>query len=130
MQVLIAGKPGRMRESLTILLKMVDELDLVGQADDSGSAIEMISANDPALVLLDTNLPGEGVPAVLKQIRTNGASSCTLVLADGVQERRLAIAAGADAALIKGYRTAKLIEVVKGLLAQGRNRMGLETRGE
>jgi DNA-binding NarL/FixJ family response regulator len=116
MTVLIAARPGRMRESLTVLLRMVDDLDLIGQADDSSSAKEMISAHRPRLVLLDTNLPGEGVPTLLAHLRSDGASGSVLVLADSIQDRQFAIAAGADAALVKGYRTATLIEMVEDLL--------------
>ena len=128
--VLIAAKPGRMRESLRILLKMVDGIDVIGQAGDSSSAMRMISEHRPALVLLDTNLPGEGTFSILKRIKASGSSSRYLVLTEGTQGRRDAYSAGADAALIKGFRTANLIKVVESLLFRETGTQGSDFRGE
>lgn len=58
MPVLIAAKPDRMRESLRILLRLVDGINIVGQASDERSTLRMIAKHRPALVLLDTNLRG------------------------------------------------------------------------
>ena len=130
MPVLIAAKPGRMRESLNILLKMIDVIDVIGEADDSDAAMRMIHEHRPQLVLLDSNLPGEDISSLLMRIKDNGSTSHCLVLADTVKGRRSAISAGADAALIKGFRTAKLIEVVGSLLPGDMSIMGLERRGK
>ncbi len=116
--VLVAARPGRMRDSLQILLKMVNGINVVGHADDSSSAVRMVSMHRPALLLLDTNLPGEEISTVLKQIKANGSRSRCLVLVDSVQQRRDARTAGADVALIKGFPAAKLFEVIKGLLSE------------
>lgn len=116
--VLVAARPDRMRDSLQILLKMVNEINVVGHADDSYSAVRMVSKHRPALLLLDTNLPGEEISTVLEQIRANGSQSRCLVLVDSVQQRQEAESAGADAALVKGFPAAKLFEVIKGLLSE------------
>ena len=80
----------------------------------------------PALVLLDTNLPGEDTATVLQRIRGDafqGQPRC-LALVDTRRQQRDAMAAGADVALLKGYPTTKLFEVIQTLT------VGRETRGE
>jgi DNA-binding NarL/FixJ family response regulator len=114
--VLIAARPGRMRDSLHTLLESMLGLNIVGHADDSAAALRMVIEQRPALVLLDTNLPGEGVPSVLKRIKANGSQSRCLVLADSVQQQREAQAAGADVALLKGFPAVELFESVEELL--------------
>ena len=118
--VLIAGRPSRMRDSLYILLKTIPGIDIIGYADDGSSALRMVADHRPALVLLDANLPGEGFSALLKRIKGNGFRSRCLVLADNVQQRREAQAAGADATLVKGYPAVKLFETIERLLWDGK----------
>lgn len=118
--VLIAGRPCRMRDSLHILLKTMPGIDIIGHADDGSSALRMITERQPALVLLDTNLPGEMFFTLLKRIKGNGFHSRCLVLVDDVQQRREAQAAGADAVLVKGFPAAKLFETMEKLLWDGK----------
>jgi DNA-binding NarL/FixJ family response regulator len=114
--VLVAARPDRMRDSLLILLKSVLGINIVGQAGDSSAALRMFSEHHPALVLLDTNLPGEGFVTMLQHIKSDGFQSRCLVLADDAQRQQQAQAAGADAALLKGFTTAELFETTKRLL--------------
>jgi DNA-binding response OmpR family regulator len=118
--VLLAVRPGRPRDSLLILLRVGLGIDGVSLADDSASALRMVSERHPGLVLLDTNLPGEEVTALLKRIKAdaNGSQSRCLVLADNFRQRREARSAGADAALVKGFPTAELFEVIEELLPE------------
>jgi DNA-binding NarL/FixJ family response regulator len=113
--ILLAARPDRMRDSLNILLKSVLGVNIIGQASDSSTALKMISEQHPVLVLLDTNLPGEGYAIVLQHIKSDGSSRC-LVLADDVRRQRQARSAGADAALLKGFTTAELFETTERLL--------------
>jgi DNA-binding NarL/FixJ family response regulator len=115
--ILIAARPCRMRDSLRFLLKTVPGIEIVGQADDSASALRMVTEHHPMLVLLDTNLPGEGVSTVVRQIKANGSQSRCLVLAGDAWQQREARDAGADVALLKGFPAARLVEAVGELLA-------------
>jgi len=90
----------------------------VRYADDSALALSMIAEYHPALILLDTNLPGEGIATVLHMIRTNGSQSRCLVLAGDLGEQREAIDAGADVALLKGCTTEELFDAMRELLAE------------
>jgi DNA-binding NarL/FixJ family response regulator len=114
--VLIAARPCRMRDSLRLLLKTMPGIEIVGHADDSASALRMVAEHHPALVLLDTNLPGEGVATVLQQIKASGSPSRCLVLAGSSRQQRKAREAGADAALLGGFSATELFEAIEGLL--------------
>jgi CheY-like chemotaxis protein len=114
--VLIAASPGRMRDSLRLLLSCALGSMAVDLADDSPTACQIVTEQCPALVLLDTNLPG-GLPVVLSFICSNGAQSRCLVLVDNVRQQREAHRAGADAALLRGFSAAELYVVVGRLLA-------------
>ena len=110
--ILIASQSGRMRDSLRLLLATAPGVEVIGCADDSASALAQVAGLCPALLLLDANLPGENVLSVLKRIRDDGCRPRCLVLVDTQRQQGDALAAGADAALIKGYATAKLFEVI------------------
>ena len=114
--VLIAANPGRMRDSLHLLLKTVNKITIVGLADDSTSTLQMVHELHPGLVLLDTNLPGEDVTSLLKRIKGNGTRSRCLVLANNFEQQGKAEAAGADMTLVKGFATAKLFQTIEHLL--------------
>jgi two-component system nitrate/nitrite response regulator NarL len=115
---LIAAKPGRMRDCLQALLKVVSQIKVIGRADDGASALKLVTELEPALVLLDTNLAEAQVYPVLEQIKATRSQTRCIVLADSIRQRQLAEAAGADAALIKGFRTANLIEVIERLASE------------
>jgi DNA-binding NarL/FixJ family response regulator len=112
---LIAAKPGRMRDCLHALLKAVSHIQVIGCADDGASALKLVIEHEPDLVLLDTNLAEAQAYLVLEQIKATRPQTRCIVLADTAQQRQLAEAAGADAALIKGYRAARLAEVIENL---------------
>ena len=78
----------------------------------------MVSEYHPALVLLDTNLPGKGAISVLKRIKTNGCRSQCLVLSGTIRQKRESQAAGADVALLKGFSTEQFLEIIEALLVE------------
>jgi DNA-binding NarL/FixJ family response regulator len=118
-----------MRDSMCLLLTSVFEPLEVYHADDSVSVLGWMVAHPPALVLLDTSLNGVDLSEVLAYIRSNGARTRCLVLADSVRQRREARRAGADAVLLKGFPIGELFQAVSDLLdacegERGRTDMG------
>ena len=115
--VLVAARPGRMRDSLKLLLKTIPGIEIVGQADNTSLALRMIAERRPALVLVDTNLPDDGVLTVLRQIKARESQTRCLVLADNGQKQADVAAAGADAVLRKGFPAEELFDTVERLLS-------------
>ena len=58
MRVLIVDDERPARERLWRILSDIEDLEIVGEAQDGSSAVEMIEALDPDLVLLDIQMPG------------------------------------------------------------------------
>ncbi len=119
--VLIGAKPDRLRDSLQFLLKTMPGINIVGPADDSSLMLRLISEHHPALVVLDTNLPGEEMTTVLRRIKANGSRNRCLVLSDTFEQQRRAKSAGADVALVKGFSAAEFFEVMEKLLPRQQN---------
>lgn len=72
----------------------------------------------PDLVLLETELPGDGVQEALRQIRDEWSATHTIVLVDNAIQRLNAQKAGADVVLYKGFRAASLVRIISSLLPQ------------
>jgi two-component system response regulator NreC len=107
-----------MRDSLKYLLELKPWIKVVGQTDEVASALEMVNQHHPALMILDTNMPDNGVwMTILKQVKAESPQTRCLVLTDPVQRLRAARAAGADAVLMKGFAMAKLFAAIERLLS-------------
>jgi DNA-binding NarL/FixJ family response regulator len=91
-----------MRDGLRALLRTVPYLNLVEQADDGLSALEIAGRHHPALILLGSNLPAEDIQTVLHQTRATQPAPRCLVLVNNVQQQSLAQAEGADSILLTG----------------------------
>ena len=114
--VLIAARPGPLRSGLQVVLTMVPKITTIEGADSLSATLEAIEEHRPDLVLLDTNVSDNGVSSVLRMVKSAGTQSRYLVLADDVQQRRVAETAGADVALVKGFPAARLFEIIDELL--------------
>ena len=114
---LIAARPGRMRDSLQILLETMPGV-VTDRADDGAAALNMVLEQQPLVVLLDTNLPGQQGWGVLEQIKAQQPQTHCLVLADSVRQWQTAWAAGADGVLLKGFSTAELFATIEKMLAK------------
>jgi DNA-binding NarL/FixJ family response regulator len=115
--LLVTG-PGSLQNGLLAMMTTIPQIQAVLVAEEASRALRMIADHRPALVLLDTMLPGNEAGAVLKEIKTRWPSTRCIILADDVQQQREAKAAGADAVLIKGFPAAKLTATIEGLLSR------------
>jgi DNA-binding NarL/FixJ family response regulator len=114
--VLIAARPGPLRIGLQALLTMMPQIGTIEGADSPLATLEAIKAHHPDLVLLDANLSNNGVSSVLRMVKSASTQSRHLVLANDAEQRRVAEAAGADVALVKGFPAARLFETIDALL--------------
>lgn len=116
--VMILAEPGPLRDSLRAFLLTSPQIEAVDLVDDAPSALGVVIEHRPALVLVDAGLSDNGDLTALRQIKTEGFQSRCLVLADDIQQKQRAEAAGADVALLKGFPAAKLFEIVERLLPE------------
>lgn len=118
---LIVARPGRMRDGLQALLAAMPQVERINLADDSTAALEMISGQQPTLVLLDSNPLNDGqVWTALEQIKALHPQTRCLVLVDNGRQEQRAQATGADGVLVKGFSTAELFAAIEKLLSHPR----------
>ena len=101
-RVLIADDNVHAREGLRTLLATWREIAVVGEATNGQEAVRLVAECRPDAVLMDVQMPVlDGVQAT-QLIKQRWPTVIVIVLTMYVMEQRAAMAAGADAFLIKG----------------------------
>lgn len=118
--ILIADDHSLIRAGLRALLQPVNELNVVGEAENGYNALSRIAELKPDIVLMDISLPGLSGIEVTRQVR--GISPGTRVLMLTVHEDegmlRESIRAGAHGYILKQAADAELIQAVR-VVSQG-----------
>jgi DNA-binding NarL/FixJ family response regulator len=108
-RVLIADDSARAREALRALLTMWQEIEVVGEAANGRDAVRMAAECQPDVVLMDLHMPVlDGVQATVL-IKQRWPAITIIVLTVYAVEQSAALAAGADAFLMKGSGPARLL---------------------
>ena len=113
---LIVARPGPLRHSLQTLITTLPQIEIVAEAKNTSALLRMGVQVQPDLVLIEADLPDNGVQETIKQIRREWTHTRSIVLVETAQQQQAAVAAGADAVLYKGYRANRLIKLIEALL--------------
>jgi DNA-binding NarL/FixJ family response regulator len=102
-RVLVAEDFVPLRELLELRFGLVDDLELVGQAESGSEALDLIAEIAPDVLLLDLALPGMNGHEVIGEVRRRFPTVDIVVLtgAATVDSRQRALDAGATACLVK-----------------------------
>jgi len=101
-RVLIADDSVRARDGLRALLTMRPEIEVVGEASNGQDAVRMVAECRPDVVLMDLHMPVlDGIQAT-QLIKQQWPAVTVVVLTMYAVDQSAALAAGADAFLIKG----------------------------
>jgi DNA-binding NarL/FixJ family response regulator len=94
-------------------------VDVVGEADDVEGAIDVITALDPDVVLLDVHLPGGDGPAVIAGVRAADIDTKFLALSvsDAAEDVIAVIRAGARGYVTKAIATDELLAAIDRIAA-------------
>ncbi|WP_040475527.1 response regulator [Paramagnetospirillum caucaseum] len=117
-RILIAEDQQLVRQGLVALLA-VDDVSIVGEAEDGKGAIEMARTLSPDVVLMDLSMPElDGVEAT-RRIKQVAPQVRVLVLTVANCERRVAeaLAAGADGYALKKLGHAELMAAINAVCA-------------
>ena len=114
--ILIIAPPGRLRDSIFVLLKSEKEFTLLGPADDAPAGLRMITAQNPSVVIVDANLPDGAAWDFLPKLKNLASPPHCLVLVHTTDQQQQAQTASADATLLTGFTTATLIATLGTLL--------------
>ena len=113
-RVLVVDDQRLVREGLTALLELVDDLQLVAVADDGARAVALVAEHRPDVVLMDLRMPGmDGVEAT-RRIRRDHPDVEVVVLTTHADDDSVlaALRAGARGYLTKDAGVAEIARAV------------------
>ena len=114
-EVLMIGRPSRFRDSIHLLLTSISPIEEISLADDVESALEM--KETPIVGVMDSDVGGPCLPAAINKIKTAWPQTGLIILVEDELEFQVALAAGGDVLLRKGFPAAKFTEAVEALLS-------------
>jgi DNA-binding NarL/FixJ family response regulator len=101
-RVLIADDQRVVREGLSMLVALIDGVDVVGTASDGAEAVRLAEAHHPDVVLMDLRMPGTDGIAATADLRERLPAARVLVLTTYADEDAIVPALQAGA---RGYLT-------------------------
>ncbi|MBK9712387.1 MAG: response regulator transcription factor [Kouleothrix sp.] len=111
-RVLIADDSARTREGLRVLFATWPEITVVGEAADGQEALRLVAERRPDVVLMDLHMPVLDGMQATRQIKQQWPSITVIVLTIYAVEQSAALAAGADAFVIKGTAPERLLAAI------------------
>lgn len=121
LSVLLYEDDDLLRESIGSMMKLDERYAMVGSFNNVLTAEEQVAAMNPAIVLMDIDMPGRtGIEAV-KQLRARGFQMPVLMLTvfDDTKHVFDAICAGASGYLLKKQLSVKLFDAMDEVLHGG-----------
>jgi DNA-binding NarL/FixJ family response regulator len=112
--VLIADSRAHARSAMRLLLAQEPDVVVVGEAADVDTAVSVVAACRPDVVLLDWELPGQNGDSAVDDLRAASPESFVIALSGLPEARQEALAAGIDSFVSKGDPPEKLLAAVEG----------------
>ena len=120
-RVVLVDDEAMVRVGLRMVLTAEADIEVVGEAADGGSAVEVVEATEPDVVLMDVRMPDvdgiEGARRVLA--RCPGVKVVVLTTFDEDEYVEAALRAGVSGFLLKVAPPERLIEAVRTVAAGG-----------
>ena len=101
-RLLIADDKRSARQGLKALLARLPEIEVVGEAANGQEAMDLTAVYQPDVVLMDAQMPVVDGLKATRRIKSQWPAVKIIILTIHPQYRRQALAAGADAFLLKG----------------------------
>lgn len=118
MKIIICDDQAVVRDGLEMLLTLEKDIEVLGTAQDGAEVVELVSKNQPDLVLMDLKMPGMNGIETTRQIRAKYPDVKVLVLTTYDDDEWVfdAIRAGASGYLLKDTPREKVVEAIRGTL--------------
>ncbi|GAA1492897.1 response regulator transcription factor [Curtobacterium herbarum] len=114
-RVLVADDQAIVRDGLVTVLSLVDDLEVVGEAEDGAAAVAMVAALTPDVVLMDLRMPVLDGAAATGRITAEHPGVAVLVLTTYADDDSIltALAAGARGYLTKDAGRAEIATAIR-----------------
>ncbi|MCI0346032.1 MAG: response regulator transcription factor [Chloroflexi bacterium] len=114
-RILVVDDHVLFRVGIANILSREADLDVVGEADDARSAVDVALETSPDVVLMDVSLPSPGGIETTGRIKRELPSTAVIVLASAEDEDDLfdAIKAGAAAFILKDVGPDDLVQIIR-----------------
>ena len=121
MTVFIADDSSEIRKRITAMLSDLENIEMIGEAENVQDAINSIHEFNPDVVILDIRMPGGSGIDVLKKIEKRKGAPIVIILTNypHSQYRKKCMDAGADFFFDKSEEFEKIVEVVSGISEGG-----------
>jgi DNA-binding NarL/FixJ family response regulator len=117
--ILLVDDHALVREGLREILQMQPDMRVVGEAEDSAATVAAAAAQQPDIVLLDIEIPGDDVTTTVNMIRRLSPSSRVIILSmyEGPQLVQALLAAGIRGYLLKSIHWEELVVAIRAIHA-------------
>lgn len=117
--ILLVDDHALLREGLREILSAQENMRVVGEAGDSAAAVALSASEQPEIVLLDVEIPGDDVVVTIGHIRDRSPGSKVVILSmyEGPQLLKAVLAAGASGYLLKSVHWGQLVATIRALHA-------------
>jgi DNA-binding NarL/FixJ family response regulator len=114
-RVLLADDQALVRDGFRLILDVEPDIDVVAEAADGVTAVELVTEHRPDVVLMDVRMPRMDGLAATRQIVASGASCRILILTTYDEDDYLyrAMRAGACGFLLKDMRRDQLVHAIR-----------------
>jgi len=110
-RILIVDDQASVREGLRTVLEL-EELEIVGEAAEGREAVQLVEESRPDVVLMDARMPVMDGLEATRLIKDRWPEVKVIVLTMYRPYQADALAAGADAFLVKGCAAEELLEAI------------------
>jgi DNA-binding NarL/FixJ family response regulator len=118
-RLVVVDDHGLFRAGLVSLLSEMKDFEVVGEAGDGNTSLQVIARENPDVILLDVNMPDmSGVDVVKKLREQDKVKILMLTISKNDQDLIGAISAGADGYLLKNADPSELEKAIH-LIHQG-----------
>lgn len=118
MRVLLADEHSKVRWALRTVLEEEPGLSVVGEISRSDNLLTQAIALQPDLILLEWELPGRPIAALLPALHNGAARTRVVVLSRHPEVEGAALAAGADAFMSKAETPDHFLAALRRLLSE------------
>jgi len=117
MKIVIADDSVAIRQRLTSMLNDLDGIEIVGQADDTPAAMEMVETLHPDVAILDIRMPTSSGADLVRQIKQSSPAPKVIVLTSFPypEAREKCIRGGADYFFDKSNEFQKVVSVIRSM---------------